>query len=313
MGEFMGNKAPRRTLMGPQRRKETRAAWLMMIPAVVLLTVFLVTPFLLAFGLSFTDQRLIPNQNLPTKLIGLRNFIRLLTDPTFHRALLNNLTFTIVVVPLQTALALCLAMLVNLRLKGTNIFRTIYFSPVVITMVVVSIVWYLLYNPDHGFINQALKKITFGNWPDVRWLHSTFWALPAIMILSIWQGVGFQMIIFLAGLQDIPRELYEASDVDGATGWQKFFNITLPQLRNTTLFVVISTTILSFKLFHQVWVMTKGGPQEATITTIVMMYREGFQQGRVGYAAAIALVFFLIVLAISMIQRFILKEERAVN
>ncbi|WP_319478405.1 sugar ABC transporter permease [Marispirochaeta aestuarii] len=309
----MSNKVTGRKRMGPQERKEARAAWLMMTPALVLLTVFLVTPFLLAFGLSFTDQRLIPNPNLPTQFIGLRNFIRLLTDSTFHRALVNNFTFTIVVVPVQTALALCLAMLVNLRLKGTNIFRTIYFSPVVITMVVVSIVWYLLYNPDQGFINQALKAVTFGNWPDVRWLHSTFWALPAIMFLSIWQGVGFQMIIFLAGLQDIPRELYEASNVDGATAWQKFRNITLPQLRNTTLFVVISTTILSFKLFHQVWVMTKGGPQESTMTTVVMMYREGFRQGRIGYAAAIAVVFFLIVLGISMIQRSILKEERTVN
>ena len=203
----------------------------------LLLLAFLVAPFVLAIGFSFTDQRLIPNVNIGTSFVGLRNFIRLLTDDTFHRSILNNFYFAAVVVPIQTALALGLAMLVNLRMKFTNLFRTIYFSPVVITMVVVSIVWYLLYNPEEGFINQALNTITFGLWPEVRWLQSTTWAMPAIMILSIWQGVGFQMIIFLAGLQDIPDQLYEVSDMDGATNWEKFWHVTLPMLRNTMLFV----------------------------------------------------------------------------
>ncbi len=298
---------------GRQRQKEMKAAWLMSAPAIVLLLVFLVTPFILAIGLSFTNQRLIPNPNLPTMFVGVRNFMRLLSDDTFHRAILNNLYFTAVVVPLQTALALTMAMLVNLRLKFTNLFRTIYFSPVVITMVVVAIVWYLLYNPEQGFINKTLNTLTFGAWPQLRWIHSTTWALPAIMILSIWQGVGFQMIIFLAGLQEIPKELYEVCDVDGASKWQRFWNVTFPLLRNTTLFVVISTTILSFKLFKQVWVMTQGGPQEATMTAIVMMYRQGFQRGNIGYASAIAVLFFIIVLIISMIQRSVMKEERAVD
>jgi multiple sugar transport system permease protein len=298
---------------GTQKRKEARTAWLMSAPAIVLLLVFLVTPFILAIGFSFTDQRLIPNVNIGTSFVGLRNFIRLLTDDTFHRAILNNFYFAAVVVPVQTALALALAMLVNLRMKFTNLFRTIYFSPVVITMVVVAIVWYLLYNPQEGFINRALSTITFGAWPQVRWLNSTTWAMPAIMVLSVWQGVGFQMIIFLAGLQDIPDQLYEVSDMDGATTWEKFWFVTLPMLRNTTLFVVISTTILAFKLFKQVWVMTQGGPQEATMTAIVMMYRQGFQRGSVGYASAIAVLFFIIVLIVSMVQRTVLKEERAVE
>lgn len=296
-----------------QRSREVRTAWLMSAPAIVLLLVFLVIPFALAIGFSFTDQRLIPNVNIGTSFVGLRNFIRLLTDETFHRAILNNFYFAAIVVPVQTALALGLAMLVNMRLKLTNVFRTIYFSPVVITMVVVSIVWFLLYNPDEGFINRALNTITFGAWPQVRWLQSTAWAMPAIMILSVWQGVGFQMIIFLAGLQDIPDQLYEVSDMDGATSWEKFRHVTLPMLRNTTLFVVISTTILAFKLFKQVWVMTQGGPQEATMTAIVMMYRQGFRRGSVGYASAIAVLFFVIVLIVSMIQRSVLKEERAVE
>ncbi len=298
---------------GVQRKKEVTAAWLMSAPAILLLLVFLIVPFIMAIGLSFTDQRLIPNPNLPTKFVAFRNFYRLLQDETFQRAILNNFYFTLVVVPVQTSLALAMAMLVNLRMKFTNTFRTIYFSPVVITMVVVSIVWYLLYNPEQGFINRAMETITFGAWPEVRWIHSTATALPAIMILSVWQGVGFQMIIFLAGLQDIPDQLYEVADIDGASSWQKFWGVTFPLLRNTTLFVVISTTILAFKLFKQVWVMTQGGPQEATMTAIVMMYRQGFRRGNIGYSSAIAVLFFVIVLGISLVQRSVMKEERAVD
>jgi multiple sugar transport system permease protein len=298
---------------GVQKHKETITAWLMSAPAILLLLVFLVIPFVLAIGFSFTDQRLIPNPNVPTSFVGFRNFFRLFTDDTFHKALFNNFYFTLIVVPIQAAFALALALLVNLRYKLTNLFRTIYFSPVVITMVVVSIVWYLLFNPEEGFINRALNTLTLGAWPDIRWIHSTRWAMPAIMILSIWQGVGFQMIIFLAGLQDIPNGLYEVCEIDGASEWQKFWYVTLPLLRNTTLFVIISTTILAFKLFKQVWVMTQGGPQEATMTTVVMMYRQGFQRGNIGYSSGIAVLFFIIVLAVSMIQRAAMKEERAVD
>ena len=283
------------------------AGWLLALPALILLAIFLLMPFLMALGSSFTDQRLISNPNLPTKFVGLRNYIRLAGDEVFHRGILNNFYFAVIVVPIQTAFALALALLINQKLKGINIFRTIFFSPVVITMVVVSIVWYLLYNPGQGFINQLLSVITFGKAPAINWLQNTHTAFPAIMILSIWQGVGFQMIIFLAGLQDIPGELYEAARVDGATTSQQFWNVTLSMLRNTIFFVVISTTILSFKLFQQVWVMTQGGPQYSTMTTIVYMYRQGFRQLKVGYASAVAVVFFLIVLTVSIVQRQVMK------
>jgi multiple sugar transport system permease protein len=294
-----------------QIKRETNIAWLFSMPALVLLFVFLVIPFILAFVFSFTDQRLIPNPNLPTEFIHLRNFIRLFTDETFYKALGNNFIFAAIVVPIQTTFALILAILVNQKVKMVNLYRTIYFSPVVTTMVVVAIVWSFLYNPGEGFINQILKFITFGRAKPLDWLKSPQLAFPSIMVLSIWQGVGFQMIIFLAGLQDIPRELYEAAQVDGAGRWRQFWSVTLPQLRNTTIFVVIATTILAFKLFDQVWVLTRGGPQQATMTTIVYLYRQGFSQLRVGYASTIAIVFFLIVLVISIIQRLVLKEQRA--
>jgi len=250
---------------------------------------------------------------VPTQFVVFRNFVRLLTDESFHRALLNNFLFAAVVVPLQTSFALLLAILVNQKLRLVNVFRTVYFSPVVTTMVVVAIVWSFLYNPGEGFINAFIQTISFGRLGPYNWLTSPRLAFPAIMLVSIWQGVGFQMVIYLAGLQDIPDELYEAAQVDGANRWQQFWTITLPQLRNTTIFVVIATTILAFKLFDQVWVMTKGGPQEATMTTMIMVYREGFKQLRVGYASAISVAFFLIVLGVSLLQRVFLREERAVR
>ena len=295
------------------RRNEAIMAWIFSAPALLLLIVFLLVPFLMAFGLAFTDQRLIPNPNLPTRFVGLRNFMRLLDDETFHRALLNNFLFAAIVVPLQTSLALLLAVVVNQKLRFTNVFRTIYFSPVVTTMVVVAIIWTFLYNPGEGLINAFIQTISLNHLGPYDWLTNTKLAFPAIMLLSIWQGVGFQMVIYLAGLQDIPNELYEAAQVDGANRWQQFWNVTLPQLRNTTIFVVIATTILAFKLFDQVWVMTKGGPQEATMTTMIMVYREGFKQLKVGYASAISVVFFLIVLGVSLLQRVFLQEERTVR
>ena len=296
-----------------RRRKESIMAWVFSAPAILLLLVFLIVPFLMAIGLSFTDQRLIPNLNIPTRFVGFRNFVRLTADEAFLRGLLNNFYFVAVVVPVQTSMALLLAILVNQKLKRMNLFRTIYFSPVVTTMVVVAIIWTFLYNPGEGLINEFIQTITFGVLGPYDWLQSTRLVFPAIMLLSIWQGVGFQMVIYLAGLQEIPDSLYEAADVDGANRLQQFLHVTLPQLRNTTIFVVLATTILAFKLFTQVEVMTRGGPQNASMTTIVHAVHQGWGQLKVGYAAAISIVFFLIVLGISLLQRYFLREERAVD
>ena len=294
-------------------REETLLAWLFSAPAILLLLVFLIVPFVIAIGLSFTDQRLIPNPNLPTQVVWFRNFIRLLDDAAFLRGLLNNFYFVAVVVPVQTSMALGLAILVNNKIKGMNIFRTIYFAPVVTAMTVVAIVWAFLYNPGEGMINAFLQAISFGRLGPYNWLLNTKLVFPAIMLLSVWQGVGFQMVIYLAGLQEIPESLYEAAQIDGANNWQQFAKITLPQLRNTTVFVVLSTTILAFKLFDQVQVMTSGGPQNASMTTMVHIVQMGWSQMKVGYAAAISIVFFLIVLCVSLIQRYVLREEPEVR
>jgi multiple sugar transport system permease protein len=232
-------------------------------------------------------------------------------DATFYRSLMNIFQFVVIVVPVQTSFALGLAMLVNQKIRGTNLFRTIYFSPVVTAVAIVSVLWFFLYNPSDGLINNFLHIFNLGPY---QWLESPLSAMLAIIIMSIWQGVGFQMVVYLAGLQEIPEDLYEASSIDGANKIQQFRFVTLPGLRNTTLFVAISTTILAFKLFVQVDVMTfgRGGPEDATITPVLHMVNEGFRSAqRVGYAAAIAVVFVVIVVVISLFQRrFLSSGER---
>lgn len=240
-------------------------------------------------------------------VLGTR-FVVLARAPTFLRALVNTFVFVIVIVPGQGGLALIMALLVNQRLRGRYLFRTIYFSPVVTSMAVLAIVWTFLYNPDQGLINRFLSLISFGNiQPD--WLISADSALLAIIILSAWQAAGFQMVIFLAGLQGIPQALYEAAQIDGGNAWQQFRHVTVPQLRNTTIFVIISTTILAFRLFTQVDVMTKGGPQDATVTVVYHAVDTGFRQQKIGYGSAVTVLFFIIVVTIALIQRKLLKSE----
>lgn len=235
-------------------------------------------------------------------------YVFLARDPTFLRALVNTFVFVLVIVPGQGGLALIMALLVNQRLRGRYLFRTIYFSPVVTSMAVLAIVWTFLYNPDQGLINRFLSTVSFGNLQPA-WLISADSALLAIIILSAWQAAGFQMIIFLAGLQGIPQALYEAAQIDGGNTWQQFRHVTVPQLRNTTIFVIISTTILAFRLFTQVDVMTKGGPQDATVTVVYHAVDTGFRQQKIGYGSAVTVLFFIIVVSIALIQRKLLKSE----
>jgi multiple sugar transport system permease protein len=283
------------------------AGLLFTLPALGLLLVFLVTPFLLAVGLSFTNQRL--SSPIPLRWEGFSNYADTLEDPDFWKAFFNNVWFAAVVVPLQTAFALLLAVLVNQQLRGITLFRAIYFTPVVMILAVSATIWVLIYSPDLGMANAFLHVVSFGAL-ESDWLESTTMALPAIMIMSIWQGVGFQMLIILAGLQDIPGELYQASAIDGASRWQQFRYITLPLLRNTLIFVVTVTTILAFRLFDQIWVMTQGEPLGNTSTMMFEMVQVGYERQQIARGSAIAVIFFLIVLAVTVVQRVLLKEER---
>jgi len=279
-----------------------RAGLLFSVPAFLGLALFVALPFGLALFLSLTNAKL--GSPLPTRFVGFEQYRRLFADDAFLHALRNNAVFTLVVVPVQTALALALALLLHQRLKGLAVFRTLFFLPVVFPLSLVAVVWVLLLAPGpDGTINALLSTLTFGAWTARDFLHDPALALPAIMLTSIWQGAGFQMVILLAGLQAIPDDLYEAAAIDGAGRWRRFLHVTLPQLRPVLLFVALVTTILCFRLFDQVQVMTRGGPNDATTTVLYEAVQSSFQRLQVARASAMTVVLFLVVLAAALLQR----------
>jgi len=291
---------------------EAGAALLLAAPAFAGLVLFIAVPFLTAAALSFTDLRL--GSPLPVEFVGLEQFRRLLHDPDFARALLNNTVFAAVVVPVQTVLALAFALALNRPLRGMAAFRTLLFMPVVFPMSLVSVVWILVLAPGpDGMLNAVLGGVTLGAWEPVDFLRDPRYALPAIMLVSIWQGVGLQMVIILAGLQSIPAERYEAAAMDGAGRFAQFVHVTLPGLRNTLTFVVLVTTVLAFRLFDQVRIMTRGGPERSTTTVIFEAVQAAFERQQVALASAMTVVFFLIVLAVTAVQRRLVREEREIQ
>lgn len=288
---------------------QTPTALLMAAPALLGLLLFVLLPFLLALAMAFTNLRL--GSPLPLEFVGLKQFLRIFGDPAFLHALSNNLVFALAVVPLQTALALGLALLLDRGLRGTVIYRTLFFMPVVFPMSLVAVVWVLIFAPGpDGMMNALLDQISLGHWRPRDFLRDPVLALPAIMLLSIWQGAGFQMVILLAGLQAIPRELQEAAALDGAGAWRRLLHVTLPQLRNPLIFVMLITTILSFRLFDQVQIMTRGGPDDATTTVMYEMVQALFTRQQVARASAMTVVFFLLVLLVTWLQRRLARQER---
>ncbi|MDX2505845.1 MAG: sugar ABC transporter permease [Gammaproteobacteria bacterium] len=293
-------------------KQDSLKGWVFVLPALLGLLCFVLLPFMLAVILSFTNLRL--GSPLPTEFVGVTQYQRLINDTAFLHALRNNTLFALIVVPLQTALALLLALLINQPLRGMVVFRTLFFMPVVFPLSLVAVVWVLLFAPGlQGTLNSMLEFITMGAWQPRDFLHDANWALPAIALTSIWQGVGFQMVILLAALQTIPSELYEAAKVDGANKRQQFFFITLAQLRNALIFVVLVTTILAFRLFDQVQIMTQGGPQYATTTVMYEAVKAAFSSQQVARGAAMAVVFFIIVLLFTLLQRYVIKHEKVIE
>lgn len=290
---------------------QTPTALLLAAPGLLGLTLFILVPFLMALALAFTNLRL--GSPLPMTFVGFKQFQLIFSDPAFLRALVNNLLFALIVVPLQTALALGLALLLNRGLRGTVLLRTLFFMPVVFPMSLVAVVWILIYAPGpNGMMNTCLDLVTFGHWQPRDFLRDPILALPAIMLLSIWQGAGFQMVILLAGLQGIPRQLYEAAALDGAGYWRQLRHVTLPQLRNPLIFVVLITTLLAFRLFDQVQIMTRGGPDNATTTVMYETVQAVFSRQQVARASAMTVVFFLLVLAVTLLQRRLARQKREV-
>lgn len=294
------------------QKDDTQTALLMAAPALFGLLLFVAVPFLLAVIISFTNLRL--GSPLPLQFLGLEQYRRVLLDPNFQQALVNNGLFALVMVPLQTALALAMAVLINRPLPGMTIFRTIFFMPVVFPMALVAVIWTIIYAPSaNGMMNAILESITLGLWEPRDFLNDPQLALPAIMLLSLWQGTGFQMVIILAGLQSISGSLYEAAAIDGSNKWNQFRYITLPQLRNTLIFVMLLTSILSFRLFDQVQIMTQGGPNGATTTVMYEAVKASFEQQKMAKGAAMTVIFFAIVLAITSLQRVLIHEDSAID
>jgi multiple sugar transport system permease protein len=296
----------------PKRRgRDTGPALAMSLPAVLGLTLFVALPFSLAAVVSFTNLRL--GSPLPWKFVGFQQYERIFTDSSFQRALLNNGLFALVVVPLQTALALGLALLLNRPRAGQRLFRTVFFLPVVFPMALLSVVWNLIYAPGpQGLANAVLHAASFGRLGPVDFLHDPVLALPSIMVMSIWQGIGFQMVVLLAGLQAIPPALHEAAALDGAGRFRRLVHVTLPGLRNPLIFTVLVTTILAFRVFDQVQIMTRGGPIDATTTVMYEAVQASFQRQQVAQASAMTVVFFVVVLVLTGIQRALVRQESEV-
>lgn len=275
--------------------KKNLVAWSFVAPNFIGFLIFTFIPILFSFVLAFSEW----DSFSPIKFVGLQNFIKLFSDETFIISLTNTVKYTIFVVPLTMICALGLALLLNKKIKGIAIFRTLFFFPYITSLVAVAVVWNMLFHPTMGPINQFLG-LFLNNLPG--WTSSSQWALYAIIIVSVWRYMGYYMILYLAGLQSIPRELYEAASMDGAGKWKQFWNVTLPSLRPTTFFVMIMLTINSFKVFDLVQVMTEGGPGRSTNVLVYQIYNEAFVNFKFGYASAISMILFIIVLAITIIQ-----------
>ncbi|MBM6602173.1 ABC transporter permease [Priestia megaterium] len=284
--------------------KDNVVAYTFLGPALLLLLLFLIIPAIMSVYYAFTDYYLLtPDMR---KFVGLDNFINLFKDPIFLKSLANTLKFVVWVIPLQIGAALGLALLLNKQRKANTFFKVAYFSPVVMSLVVISVLWLYLLNPNEGIINNVLTYFGVSAQP---FLTSPKQAMFTIVFVSAWQGAGFQMLIFLAGLQNIPGDVYEAAQLDGMNKWQRFIYITLPLLKPTSIFIFITTLIGAFKLLVQPMVMTQGGPVNSTMTVVYYIYQTGFTDRMVGYASSIALLFGTIIGLVTLAQRKLVKEE----
>jgi len=277
------------------------AGWVFAAPALLIIAVFFFLPVLAALAVSLTDFDLYALADLHNlRFVGLENYAHLLNSREFWNALANTAYFVVLAVPPSLATSLLAALLVNSRLtRLPGLFRTAFFAPVVATLVAVALVWRYLLHTRYGLINWALAGI--GVHP-IDWLGSPHWAMPAIILFAVWKNFGYNMIIFVAALQSIPADLYEAARLDGASVWQEFTRVTLPMLRPTALLVTILTVAGYFQLFAEPYVMTEGGPLQSTMSVLYLMYDEGFKWWNLGSASAVAFLLFLMVLGITLLE-----------
>jgi multiple sugar transport system permease protein len=284
-----------------ESQRQERAAWTFLAPGLLLIATFFVVPVIAGFVLSLTDFDIYAiGDPSVVRNVGIENYRRVVTDAEFWNALRNTFYFVLVGGPLSVAVSLAVALLVNARLaRAKGLFRVIFFAPVVTTLVAVSIVFRYLYHPQYGLIDGAMRALGL---PAVDWLGNPMFALPAIILMSVWKNFGYNMLILVAGLQAIPRELYEAAQLDGASGWARFRHITLPNLWPILVFVGILTMVANFQLFSEPYVMTQGGPLRSTVTVVLLLYEQGFRWWRMGLASSMAFVLFGFMLVGALIQ-----------
>jgi len=289
-------------------RTSFTAAYFFLTPALLAILIFFFIPVLAALLMSFTDFNIYSLGNFKyVRFIGLKNYLDLFNDALFWQALKNTFYFVLAGGPLSIIASLGAAVLLSSKLiKFKSFFRVIFFMPVVTTLVAVAIVWRFIYHPKFGILNYLLDLIGISG---VDWLGDPNWAMPAIILMAVWKNFGYNMVIFIAGLQNIPADLYEAAEMEGASGWQQFKNITMPMLAPTTLFISIITLIGYFQLFAEPYVMTQGGPLNKTLSIVLYMYQEGFRWWNMGYSAALAFILFFIILIFTLIQLKVQKES----
>lgn len=295
---------PRRTNTLGRRLRRALPAYLFILPGVLLFVTWTLYPLLYAFGMSFAEWNLIK----PSRFVGLQNYLRAVRDPIFWLALRNTLIYTSITVPGQMMLGLAIALLLDGPLRARAFFRTLYYIPVVTSWVVVSLIFTYLYNGQAGLINWVLRDGLHLIDKNINWLGEPWSANLAIASLGIWKGVGWTMVIFLAGLQSIPPTLYEAAAIDGAGAWARFRYVTLPLLRQTTLFILVLLTIGGFQVFISVYIMTGGNPVHRTDVLLTYMYSNAFKFLDLGYGAALSYLFTAMIFALSMIQIRLLRR-----
>jgi multiple sugar transport system permease protein len=287
--------------MSRRKWKKWMVGYMYLLPSVIFLAIFTIFPVFASFFISLTQWTLIN----PPKFIGLENYKNLFSDPTFYWTLWHTVYYTLGSVPLSIILSLLLAIAMNQRIKGITIFRSMYFLPVISTWVAVAIVWRWIYNPQFGLLSAFLG--IFGISPK-NWLGDTRLAMPSVIITSVWKGLGYNMILFLAGFQNISESYYEAAKIDGASRWAQFRYITIPLISPTTFFVLITSVISSFQVFGPIYTMTNGGPVGSTEVLIFYLFQNGFRWYKMGYASSIAWVLFLIIFIFTLIQYFSSKR-----
>ncbi len=285
-----------------QVKTNSRTGYLMSFPYILYFSLFIAFPLIFSFILIFHKWNIVT----PMEWVGLRNFARLFHDIQFFKSILNTLEFLVIHIPLQIAIALILAVFLNQKIKFRGFFRALFFLPVIVSGVVITILWQQLYAYETGLLNLILLKLGVGKIP---WINSPNWAMPSIAIMATWKNVGLYIVLFLVGLQGIPKYLYEAADIDGAKSLQKFFYITLPSLNSTMVLVVILSTIGGFSLFIEPFVMTGGGPMNSTLSAMLYIYNQAFYFGHMGYAATLGFFFAFIILIVVLIQKRFVENK----